>query len=231
MSQIGSFVPAQKASISLVDCIFTRIGASDNLAAGQSTFMVEMNEVAYILKNATTDSLIVLDEVGRGTATYDGLSLAWAIAEYIVENNSLKTKTLFATHYHELTELEEKHPTVFNLHVAVKEQGEDMIFLHKILPGKADRSYGIHVAKLAGLPNSVIRKAAALLSELEKNTSKAKNTKIIGDRSLQPSLFDLEYTHPLLNEIEDLDIDNLTPRQALEYLYDLRNRISSSRII
>jgi len=231
MSQIGSFVPAQKAAISIVDCIFTRIGAADNLAAGQSTFMVEMNEVAYILSNATTNSLVILDEVGRGTATYDGLSLAWAIAEYLVENNTLKAKTLFATHYHELTELEEKHPEIFNLHVAVKEQGEEMVFLHKILPGKADRSYGLHVAKIAGLPDSLIKKAATVLSELENNSNKSKNPKNVGVRSLQPSLFDLEYTHPLLKEIEELDIDNLTPRQALEYLYDLRNRIRSSTII
>jgi DNA mismatch repair protein MutS len=231
MAQIGSFVPAQKAAISIVDCIFTRIGAADNLGAGQSTFMVEMNEVAYILNNASNNSLIILDEVGRGTATYDGLSLAWAIAEYLVENNSIKAKTLFATHYHELTELEERHSEIFNLHVAVKEQGEDMIFLHKILPGKADRSYGLHVAKIAGLPTVLIRRAATVLAELENSSSKSKNTKTIGARSLQPSLFNLEYTHPLLKEIEQLDIDNLTPRQALEYLYDLRNRIRSSRVI
>ncbi|NLP45061.1 MAG: DNA mismatch repair protein MutS, partial [Peptococcaceae bacterium] len=177
------------------------------------------------------NSLIILDEVGRGTATYDGLSLAWAIAEYLVENNSIKAKTLFATHYHELTELEERHSEIFNLHVAVKEQGEDMIFLHKILPGKADRSYGLHVAKIAGLPTVLIRRAATVLAELENSSSKSKNTKTIGARSLQPSLFNLEYTHPLLKEIEQLDIDNLTPRQALEYLYDLRNRIRSSRVI
>ncbi|HHV65048.1 MAG TPA: DNA mismatch repair protein MutS [Peptococcaceae bacterium] len=231
MAQIGSFVPAQKASISVVDCIYTRVGAADNLAAGQSTFMVEMNEVAYILKNATKDSLIILDEVGRGTATFDGLSLAWAIAEYILDNESLKTKTLFATHYHELTQLEERNPAVFNLHVAVKEQGEDIIFLHKILPGKADRSYGLQVAKIAGLPKPLLQRAALILGELEKSSVQRKVVKAVDSHFLQPSLFDTTQTHPLLKEIEELDLDNLTPRQALDYLYDLASRIHNSQII
>lgn len=231
MAQIGSFVPAQKASISLADCIYTRVGAADNLAAGQSTFMVEMNEVAHILKHATNNSLIILDEVGRGTATFDGLSLAWAIAEYLLENEHLQAKTLFATHYHELTQLEERYPAVFNLHVAVKEQGEDVVFLHKILPGKADRSYGLYVAKIAGLPLPLLKRAAVILKELENSSTQRKIVKAADSNLLQPSLFEIPLTHPLLKEIEELDIDNLSPRQALEYLYDLVNRIHSSQII
>lgn len=231
MAQMGSFVPAQKAAISLVDCIYTRVGAADNLVAGQSTFMVEMNEVAHIIKNATHDSLIILDEVGRGTATFDGLSLAWAIAEHLIENDSLKAKTLFATHYHELTQLEERYTDVFNLHVAVKEQGEDMVFLHKILPGKADRSYGLHVAKIAGLPTPLLKRAAILLGELENSPIERKIVKAVDANLLQPSLFEVQQIHPLLKEVEELDIDNFSPRQALDYLYDLINRIHSSQII
>lgn len=231
MAQIGSFVPAQKASISLTDCIYTRVGAADNLVGGQSTFMVEMNEVAHIIKNATNNSLIILDEVGRGTATFDGLSLAWAIAEHLIENDSLQSKTLFATHYHELTQLEERYPSVFNLHVAVKEQGEDVVFLHKILPGKADRSYGLHVAKIAGLPNSLLKRAAVILQELENSSPQSKLAKAADLNLLQPALFETPQLHPLLQEIEDLDIDNLSPRQALEYLYDIVNRLHASRVI
>jgi len=231
LAQIGSFVPAQKASISLTDCIFTRVGAADHLAKGQSTFMVEMNEVAYILKHATSKSLIILDEVGRGTATFDGLSLAWSIAEYLIQNNSLKTKTLFATHYHELTQLEERFPQVFNLHVAVKEKGDDIVFLYKILPGKADRSYGIQVAKIAGLPAPLLKRAAAILRELESSPTSGKLVKAVDANALQPSLFELPQVHPILKELEELDVDNLTPRQALEYLYDIVNRIRSSKIM
>lgn len=231
MAQIGSFVPAQKASLTLADCIYTRVGAADNLAAGQSTFMVEMNEVAHILQNATRDSLIILDEVGRGTATFDGLSLAWAIVEYLLEHEHLQAKTLFATHYHELTQLEERYPAVFNLHVAVKEQGEDVVFLHKILPGKADRSYGLYVAKIAGLPLPLLHRAALILKDLEDSSTKRKVVKAADDNYLQPSLFEIPQTHPLLKEIEELDVDSLSPRQALDYLYDLANRIQSSKII
>jgi len=231
MAQIGSFVPAQKAAISIADCIFTRVGAADNLAAGQSTFMVEMNEVAHILKNATADSLIILDEVGRGTATFDGLSLAWAIAEYLVENPDIKAKTLFATHYHELTELEERYPEVFNLHVAVREQGDDVIFLHKILPGKADRSYGLHVAKIAGLPPHLLKRAAIILGELENSPTQRKIVKAVDANMLQPSLFDNQSTHPIFKELEELDLDNLAPRQAMDYLYDLVSRVKATKII
>lgn len=231
MAQIGSFVPAQKASLSLTDCIFTRVGASDHLASGQSTFMVEMNEVAHILRNATENSLIVLDEVGRGTATFDGLSLAWAIAEFLVDNTRLKAKTLFATHYHELTQLEERYPDVFNLHVAVKEQGDDVVFLHKILPGKADRSYGLHVAKIAGLPPVLLKRAKHILTELENTSTQRKLAKAADSGLLQPSLFEAQLEHPLLKELEELDIDNLSPRQAMDYLYDLVNRVRVEKII
>ena len=170
MAQLGSFVPARSAEIGIVDRIFTRVGASDDLASGQSTFMVEMNEVANILKNATPQSLIILDEIGRGTSTFDGLSIAWAVVEHIADPSILGAKTLFATHYHELTELEGRLPGVHNYCIAVKENGEDIVFLRKIVKGGADRSYGIEVARLAGVPQSVIdrsREIAATLSDDE----------------------------------------------------------------
>lgn len=166
MAQIGSFVPAAAANIGIVDRIFTRVGASDDLASGQSTFMVEMTEVANILRNATKDSLLILDEIGRGTSTFDGLSIAWAVVEHISNKNLLGAKTLFATHYHELTELEGKLDSVNNYCIAVKEQGEDIVFLRKIIKGGADKSYGIQVAKLAGVPESVLRRAREIVEEL-----------------------------------------------------------------
>ena len=169
MAQIGSFVPAEKAVIGIVDRIFTRVGASDDLASGQSTFMVEMTEVANILRNATKDSLIILDEIGRGTSTFDGLGIAWAVIEHIADKKLLGAKTLFATHYHELTELEGKLDSVDNYCVAVKEQGEDIIFLRKIIKGGADKSYGIQVAKLAGVPENVLRRAREIVDELSNN--------------------------------------------------------------
>ena len=169
MAQIGSFVPASSARIGLVDRIFTRIGASDNLSTGQSTFMVEMNEVANILNNASSRSLIILDEVGRGTSTYDGLSIAWAVSEYISDPGKIGARSLFATHYHELTRLEENIPGIKNYNVLVEENEEGIHFLHKIVPGKASESYGIEVAKLAGLPEEIIDKANGILKELESN--------------------------------------------------------------
>jgi DNA mismatch repair protein MutS len=230
MAQIGSFVPAQKASISIADHIFTRVGASDDLASGQSTFMVEMREVAHILHNITDRSLIILDEVGRGTATYDGLSIAWAVAEYLASQQA-KPKTLFATHYHELTELEETLDGVFNLHVGVREHGEEIIFLHKIIPGRADRSYGIQVAKLAGLPSDLLKRARVLLHELEASSNiNLKESLLKPEQTTQLTLFEVPTLHPILKEISDLPVDNLTPRQALEYLYDLRERIKASEI-
>ena len=168
MAQVGSFVPAQSANIGIVDRIFTRVGASDDLASGQSTFMVEMNEVANILRNATSSSLLILDEIGRGTSTIDGLSIAWAVVEYISNPKILGAKTLFATHYHELTELEGKLSNVNNYCIAVKEKGDDIVFLRKIVSGGADRSYGIQVAKLAGVPDPVIERQKVICEELER---------------------------------------------------------------
>lgn len=222
MAHIGSFVPARQALIPLVDRIFTRVGASDDLASGQSTFMVEMQEVAHILRHATVKSLVILDEIGRGTATFDGLSIAWAAVEYLYEN--LPAKVLFATHYHELTQLEEKLEGIFNLHVAVKEQGEEIVFLHKILPGRADRSYGIQVARIAGLPESLLRKAKELLLEFEDNQPHLNQEP---RKVTQFSLFNEPVLHPLLQEIAVLEVDDMTPRQALAYLFDVRERLHS----
>ncbi|MDP4158483.1 MAG: DNA mismatch repair protein MutS, partial [Bacillota bacterium] len=227
MAHIGSFVPAKQASITLVDRIFTRVGASDDLAAGQSTFMVEMKEVAHILNYATKKSLIILDEIGRGTATYDGLSIAWAVTEHLAQDPEFNPKTLFATHYHELTHLQDNFSGLCNLHVGVKERGEDIIFLHKILSGKADRSYGIQVARLAGLPQELLQRAKTLLLELEsiEPTHAISNSP---DEVTQFSLFDVPQIHPLLQEIDQLPLDDMTARQALQYLFDLRERIRSS---
>jgi DNA mismatch repair protein MutS len=225
MAHIGSFVPAKKASIALVDRIFTRVGAADDLAAGQSTFMVEMQEVSHILKYATGKSLIILDEIGRGTATYDGLSIAWAVAEHLVQRLEFHPKTLFATHYHELTQLQDDFLGLFNLHVGVKEQGEDIVFLHKILPGKADRSYGIQVARLAGLPQELLQRAKILLLELESSEPVHAVSDPVNVVT-QISLFDVPQTHPLLLEINQLPLEDMTARQALQYLFDLRERIA-----
>ena len=228
MAQIGSFVPASKAHIGIVDRIFTRVGASDDLAAGQSTFMVEMSEVANILNNATSKSLLILDEIGRGTSTYDGLSIAWAVVEYICNNEKLKCKTLFATHYHELTELEGKIEGVKNYSIAVKEQGNDIIFLRKIVRGGTQKSLGIQVARLAGVPNEVIKRADEILSKLEesninktsvnKNMSQKRN-KTISSEGAQLSLFD----HPseIEKELKNMDILNMTPMEAMNALYKL----------
>lgn len=224
MAHIGSFLPAEKASISLVDRIFTRVGASDDLASGHSTFMVEMREVAHILRNAGPNSLIIFDEVGRGTATYDGLSIAWAVTEYINSNEHLKAKTLFATHYHELTQLAETSSGIFNLHVSVREQGEEIVFMHKILPGRSDRSYGIQVARLAGLPHSVLNRAKLLLKQLEGEAPLIKDYSEMKE-SVQLSFFENQITHPILQELSELNIEEISARQALEYLFDLRERL------
>ncbi|KJR44658.1 DNA mismatch repair protein MutS [Desulfosporosinus sp. I2] len=224
MAHIGSFVPAKKAVISLVDRIFTRVGASDDLAAGQSTFMVEMQEVAHILKYATPKSLIILDEIGRGTATYDGLSIAWAVAEHLVKHPEFNPKTLFATHYHELTQLQDDFSGLVNLHVGVKEQGEDIVFLHKILPGCADRSYGIQVARLAGLPQELLQRAKTLLQELE-SSGPVHVIPAPTQVMTQGTLFDVPQIHPLLQEIKQIPLEDMTARQALQYLFDLQERI------
>jgi DNA mismatch repair protein MutS len=219
MAQIGSFVPADSATIGIVDRIFTRIGAQEDLAAGQSTFMVEMTEAANILNNATPRSLIILDEIGRGTSTYDGLSIAWAVAEFIHNHPDLGTKTLFATHYHELVDLADILPRVKNFNVAVVEEGDKVVFLHKIVPGGTDRSYGIHVAQLAGLPKSVIVRAQEVLGELESHASR--KSKVPGRQaSLQIPLFDID--SQLADAIARLDIDSMSPLEAITRLYELK---------
>ncbi|MDO6355439.1 DNA mismatch repair protein MutS [Caloramator sp. CAR-1] len=226
LSQVGCFVPAKKAKISIVDRIFTRIGASDDLSLGQSTFMVEMTEVSNILKNATKNSLIILDEVGRGTSTYDGLSIAWSVIEYI--NKSIGAKTLFATHYHELTELEGKIKGVKNYCISVKEHGDDIIFLRKIVRGGADQSYGIQVAKLAGLPDEVIKKAKEILAKLEENDiNKIKKDEVIKEvattSSFEINLFNYQ-ENEIIEELKNIDILNITPIEALNRLYSLTNK-------
>ncbi len=216
MAQMGSYVPASHARIGLIDRIFTRIGAQDEIHAGQSTFMVEMIEVANILHHATTRSLLILDEIGRGTSTYDGVSIAWAVVEYIHNHPSLRAKTLFATHYHELTQLANLLPGIRNYNVAVSEVDGNIVFLHKIIPGGADRSYGIHVAQLAGLPRPVIQRANEIMSELEKSSGHA--IRINPHAAHQVALF--PETNPLLDELEGLDVNALSPIEALNKLYD-----------
>ena len=201
MAQLGSYVPAASAKIGIVDRIFTRVGASDDLASGQSTFMVEMNEVANILRNATSNSLLILDEIGRGTSTYDGLSIAWAVVEHISNPKLLGAKTLFATHYHELTELEGKLNNVNNYCVAVKEKGDDIVFLRKIVKGGADKSYGIQVAKLAGVPDSVIARAKEIVEELSANdiTEVARNISVdTGSKKKKEKLDEVDLTLPTI---------------------------------
>ncbi|MFN8498119.1 MAG: LAGLIDADG family homing endonuclease [Anaerolineae bacterium] len=220
MAQIGSFVPAESATLSIVDRIFTRIGAHDEIAQGQSTFMVEMVETANILRHATPRSLVILDEVGRGTSTYDGLSIAWAVVEYLHNNPDLRAKTLFATHYHELTELAERLPRVRNFNVAVAEDGEGVVFLHKIVPGGADRSYGIHVAQLAGLPRAVIHRASEILADLEQEARAPGAPR--DTRPMQLALLMTE--HPTVSALKELDINQLTPLEAINVLYQLQKK-------
>jgi len=226
LAQIGSFVPAEAAAIGLVDRIFTRIGAGEDIAAGQSTFMVEMVESANILNNATPRSLIILDEIGRGTSTYDGLSIARAVAEYIHNASGLGSKTLFATHYHELIELASVLPRVKNFNVAVTEEGGRVVFLYKIVPGGVDRSHGIHVAQLAGLPKSVVHRASEVLEELEgdkrRKGEKAKTRRVKKEPSQQISFFGQKPA--ILEELEKLDINSLTPLEALTRLYELQKK-------
>lgn len=221
MAQIGSFVPARSATLGMVDRIFTRIGAQDEIHAGQSTFMVEMVETANILNNATAHSLLILDEIGRGTSTYDGLSLAWAIIEYIHNHPQLRAKTLFATHYHELTDLAELLPGVRNYNVAVSEDGEDVVFLHKIVAGGADRSYGIHVARLAGIPRPVLERAGELLRKLQESSGNMV-VRPTAHQAQQMALF--PETNPLLDELRQLDVNTLSPIEALNKLYDWQRR-------
>ena len=227
MAQIGSFVPASSACIGIADRIFARVGASDELQKGQSTFMVEMTETARILNSATDRSLVILDEIGRGTSTYDGISLAWAITEHL--HDVVKCRTLFATHYHELTDLSETLPRIANWNVAVHEREGDVIFLHRIVPGSADRSYGIHVARLAGVPRSVIDRASRILDTLESDHHDESGKPTIpsrtqGDAGRQLSLFPDE-PHPLLDEIKSLNLDEMTPLDALQELHRMRERL------
>ena len=231
LAQIGSFVPASSAHIGVCDRIFTRVGASDDLASGQSTFMVEMTEVANILNNATSKSLLILDEIGRGTSTFDGLSIAWAVMEYIADKKQIGAKTLFATHYHELTELEGKLPGVKNYCITVKEEGEDIIFLRKIKRGGADHSYGIQVARLAGLPNKVIKRSTAILKKLNA-ADIAKKTRKLADEAkeaaeeeaVQIDMFNIK-ENQIIDDINKIDVMSLTPIQALQTLFDLQNKI------
>ena len=243
MAQIGSFVPAKSANIGLSDRIFTRVGASDDLASGQSTFMVEMTEVANILRNATSKSLLILDEIGRGTSTFDGLSIAWAVIEYISDSRLLGAKTLFATHYHELTELEGKIDNVNNYCIAVKEKGDDIVFLRKIVKGGADKSYGIQVAKLAGVPELVIGRAKAIVEELSDEDITARVSEIASKERVvkkkpkvkkyddvdiaQMSLFDTVKDDDVLEELKNLDVGNMTPIDALNTIYRLQNKLKN----
>jgi DNA mismatch repair protein MutS len=251
MAQVGSFVPAESARIGVVDRIFTRIGASDNLARGESTFMVEMIETAYILNNVTPRSLIVLDEIGRGTSTYDGVSIAWAVCEHLGRADGPRPKTLFATHYHELTDLEQEIAGARNYTVMVKEHEDDVVFIRKITPGSADRSYGIHVGKLAGLPENVVARAQRILNDLEDGlgsggpavrkrarreerelttppvipfSGKSRPQTIADPHRELPLSHGLQEEHPLIDEIKGIDIHNLTPLEALNRLNQLREK-------
>jgi DNA mismatch repair protein MutS len=224
MAQVGSFIPAEAAQIGLVDRIFTRIGAQDEIYAGQSTFMVEMVETANILHHATNRSLLILDEIGRGTSTYDGVSIAWAVVEYIHNHPQLRAKTLFATHYHELTQLSDLLPGVRNYNVAVSEADGKVVFLHKIVPGGADRSYGIHVGQLAGLPGPVVQRASEILQQLEATSGKAVHINPLAPQ--QMALF--PETNPLLEELKALDMNTLSPIEALNKLYEWRKKYLGS---
>ena len=242
MAQIGSFVPAKEANIGIVDRIFTRVGASDDLASGQSTFMVEMSEVANILRNATKKSLLILDEIGRGTSTFDGLSIAWAVVEYISNPKLLGAKALFATHYHELTELEGKLASVNNYCIAVKEQGDDIIFLRKIIKGGADKSYGIQVARLAGIPELVIERAKEIVSELSdhdiatkvKGIQVSKKLEEYQPEPVQLSLFPENSAQKVsdpteeevLQQLRNLDLSHMTPLDAMNLLFTLQGKLS-----
>jgi DNA mismatch repair protein MutS len=232
LAQIGSFVPADSARIGLVDKIFTRVGASDNISMGESTFMVEMNETASILNNITERSLVLLDEIGRGTSTYDGISIAWAISEYLHEHPS-KAKTLFATHYHELNEMTETFARIKNYNVSIKELKDNVLFLRKLVEGGSQHSFGIHVAKMAGMPQQVIHRANKILKQLEKSHSSEELTdkvKSLNDE-MQLSFFNLD--DPLLEEIKDeilhIDINTLTPVEALMKLNEIKRMLQKKK--
>jgi len=227
LAQVGSFVPARRAKLSIVDRIFARVGASDNIARGQSTFMVEMQETATILHTATSRSLVILDEIGRGTATFDGLSLAWAVAEHLASNDRARPKTIFATHYHELTDLADALSGVVNFHVAAREFKDDIVFLHKVIDGRSDRSYGIQVARLAGLPPAVVRRATEILRSLEQDELQRGGRPSLSGApppaQAQLGLFQSpQDDHPVVDRIRSLDLERLTPLEALNLLADLK---------
>jgi DNA mismatch repair protein MutS len=233
LAQIGSFVPARQAKLPIIDRIFARVGASDNIARGHSTFMVEMQETANILHTASSRSLVVLDEIGRGTSTFDGLSIAWAVAEHLATNPRARPKTLFATHYHELTDLADSLPGVVNAHVSAREWKDQIIFLRKIVSGRSDRSYGIQVARLAGLPGSVVARAQEILAGLERDEASrggrpTLSTAAGGPSTAQLGLFAVPEERAstkadnIVSRLDQVDIDNTTPRQALELLADLK---------
>jgi DNA mismatch repair protein MutS len=226
MAQAGSFIPAKVAQLGLVDRIFTRVGASDELVRGQSTFMVEMTETANIINNSTEKSLVILDEVGRGTSTYDGLALAWAVTEHIA--NKIKCRTLFATHYHELTELAELFTNVKNCNVAVREWMDEVVFLHKILPGGTDKSYGIHVAKLAGVPKPIVERSKEILEELENAFAKEAAGRGLAKHKTKKPPQDILFVQKhksVLNKLSSTDVNNLTPIDAINLLNQIKNEI------
>jgi DNA mismatch repair protein MutS len=237
LAQAGSFVPAESATIGIADRIFARVGASDELSRGQSTFMVEMVETARILNTATGRSLVILDEIGRGTSTYDGLSLAWAITEYLHEH--IGCRTLFATHYHELTQLEESLPQVSNLNVAVREWNDEVVFLHRIIPGGADKSYGIHVARLAGVPAEVNERAKDVLAQLEIDHRDSLDRPTISPPSrpsggeggtYQLTLFGFA-DHPVLSQVQKLDLNSMTPLDAMQFLRQAQKQLQSQPVV
>ena len=227
MAQMGSFVPAKYAKIGIVDKVFTRIGASDDLASGQSTFMVEMNEVAGIIKNATSKSLLILDEIGRGTSTFDGMAIAWAITEYVADKKKLGARTLFATHYHELIALEEKIPGVKNYCIAAKKKDDDIVFLRKIIRGGTDDSYGIEVAKLAGVADEIIKNAKKILKGLEGDAPKEKK---VAPKTAEPEKNDMQFDmfdsakDDLIEEIKKIDLNVLTPIETMNVLFDIKRK-------
>jgi DNA mismatch repair protein MutS len=232
LAQIGSFVPAKKAVLGIVDKLFSRVGASDNLSAGESTFMVEMNETASILNNLSERSLVILDEIGRGTSTYDGISIAWSITEYLHENATYRPKTLFATHYHELNEMARRFPRIKNYSIAVKELGKNILFLRKLVEGGSEHSFGIHVARLAGMPDWVVARAEKVLSDLESSHEKVgktpeKRVSKKGEPGVQLSFFQLN--DPVLEQIHEtlvsIDINGLTPVEALIKLHEIKKVI------
>jgi len=232
LAQTGSYVPADAADIGLVDKIFTRVGASDNISVGESTFMVEMHEAASILNNLSSRSLILLDEIGRGTSTYDGISIAWAMVEYIHEHPRARAKTLFATHYHELNEMEKSFSRIKNYNISVKELEDKVIFIRKLQRGGSEHSFGIHVARMAGMPKSVVARANEILKDMENGENKGTVTKPVGEiashrAGLQTTIFQLE--DPVLKQIRDqiknIDVDNLTPVEALNKLNEIKRHI------